>query len=103
MVFASTGATGVSTVTAGLGSAGIAFDGASVDLAIGLASAPRTFALYNFVPGADMITLAGFASNAAANALATQTVGNGSTVLNLGDSTTVILAGVTQAGQGLFV
>ena len=88
---ANTGTTGVSTITAGLESVYIAFSVASVDSVIGLVPTPRTFALYNVVPGADVITLAGFALNIAANALATQMVSNGLTMLTLGDSTTIYL------------
>jgi len=101
-VFANTGTTGVSTITAGAGSADIGLGGKSVDLVIGPASTPHTLALYNFVPGADMITLSGLAPAAGANALATQAVNSGSTVLSIDNSTTVILVGVTHAAQGLF-
>ena len=65
-------------------------------------AAARSFALFNFVPGTDKISLSGYDGSAAANALATQVNGGGQTVLILGDQTRIQLVGVTRADAGFF-
>ncbi len=91
---------GASTVTAGSGSADIVMGG-TVTLNIASGSA-RSFALFNFVPGTDKISLSGYGGGAVANALATQINGSGQTVLTLGDQTRIQLIGVTRADTNVF-
>ena len=64
--------------------------------------AARSFALFNFVPGTDAISLQGYDSGAAGNALASQVNGSGQTVLTLADNTQIQLIGVTQADASFF-
>jgi hypothetical protein len=101
-VYANTGNAGVSFITAGTGSANIALGGQSVDLAIAAASAPRTIQLFNFVPGADAISLSGFADNTGAGAIAAQTQGGGGTTITLPDQTTILLVGISGVASSLF-
>ncbi len=101
-VFANTGTTATSTITAGTGSADIGLGGKSVNLVVQAAGAARSLALFGFVPGADKVTLSGFAAGAAAAALATQSNVGGGTVLTLADHTSIALIGVARADSSLF-
>ena len=91
---------GTSTVTAGSGSADIVMGG-TVTLNVA-AGAARSFALFNFVPGTDKISLSGYGSGTVANAIATQVNATGQTVLILGDQTRIQLVGVTRADASVF-
>lgn len=112
-VFDNTGTTSVSTITAGIGSADIAFGGASANLIISpyagvfRASDPRTFSLFNVVPGADKVTLSGYAPAQAASALSNQVNTGGSTFLTVPGTTTsgqvnISLVGLAHADASLF-
>lgn len=92
---------GTSTITAGSGGADIVFGATAAQLVLN-AGATRGFALFNFVPGADRITLQGFSSNAVSDALATQANGAGNTVLTLSDHTVINLVGVARADASFF-
>ena len=65
-------------------------------------SAARSFALFNFVPGTDHISLSGYGGDAISNAIATQVNGSSQTVLTLADTTRVQLIGVSRADANLF-
>ena len=94
---------GTSTVTAGSGSADVVMGGTvTLNITQAAGSAARSFALFNFVPGTDKISLAGYGSDAISNAIATQANGGGQTVLTLSDSTRVQLIGVGRADANLF-
>ena len=94
---------GTSTVTAGSGSADVVMGGTvALNIAPAAGSAARSFALFNFVPGTDKISLVGYGSDAISNAIATQTNGSGQTVLTLTDSTRIQLIGVSRADANLF-
>ena len=91
---------GTSTVTAGSGSANVVMGGTvTLDIASGAA---RSFALFNFVPGTDKISLQGYDSRAVGNAIANQVNGSGQTVLTLSDNTQIQLIGVTKADASFF-
>ena len=91
---------GTSAVTSGSGSANVVMGGAvQLNIASGAA---RDFALFNFVPGTDRISLQGYGSGTVANALATQVNGGGQTVLTLSDNTVVQLIGVARADASFF-
>lgn len=94
-------ARGTSAITAGTGSADIALSGQAT-LIIAAGTAARSFGLFNFVPGADRITLQGFDGTAATQALANQANAGGSTVLTLADSSRVTLYGVQHADASVF-
>jgi len=92
---------GTSTITSGAGSADIVFGTTAGQLVIG-SGAARTFALFNFVPGAERITLQGYDASTAANALANQVSDAAQTVLTLGDGSIIQLIGVARADASFF-
>lgn len=96
---------GTSAVTAGSGSASLVM-GSAVTFNIGAgniaAGAAHSFALFNFVPGTDKISLQGHGGGTVGNAIANQVNGAGQTVLTLSDQTRVQLIGVTRADAGIF-
>jgi len=62
--------------------------GGTVSLNIA-AGAARNFALFNFVPGTDKISLSGYDGGTIGNAIANQVSADGQTVLTLGDQTQI--------------
>ena len=95
-------ARGNSTITTGSGSADIALSGQANLLINSNASPGRAFALFNFVPGADRITLAGFDLAAAANAISNQTNISGSSILNFAGGTSITFVGITKVDSSAF-
>lgn len=95
-------ARGASTINMGLGSADIALSGqANLVLPVG-SSADRSYALFNFIPGADRITLQNFDSGAVDRALANQVNTGGNTVLMPGNGTTITLVGIQHVDASAF-
>ena len=96
---------GTSMVTAGSGSASVVMGGAvRLNIAAGTIAAgvARNFALFNFVPGVDGISLSGYGGNAVSAAVASQVNGSGQTVLTLSDQTRLQLVGVARADASFF-
>jgi hypothetical protein len=101
VIFDNANTTSVSTITAGSGSLSLALGGKSVDLIIA-AGAPREFDLYNFVPGADKITLTGYSADQVASAVASQVQLNSGTQLHLGDGSVISLPGISGVQSSTF-
>ena len=81
-------------MASGSGSADVVMGGTvTLNIASGAA---RSFALFNFVPGTDKISLQGYDGSAISNAIANQVNGSGQTVLTLADQTQIQLVGVTR-------
>jgi len=66
------------------------------------AAAARNFALFNFVPAADKISLSGYDSSTISNAIINQVRANRQMALTLGDQTQIQLAGTTRAAASFF-
>ncbi len=105
VVFAKTGSTGMSTITAGQGSADIGLGGKSVDLVLPIALEAQTLTLFGFRVGVDSLQILetiGTGSGDVAAALAGQSNPNGSTVRTIGSKTTVFPVGLAHADQSVF-
>lgn len=96
-------ANGSSTVTSGAGSADLVFNDRTQFLLNAVApGSTRVFALFNFVPGTEHVTLQQYNPNAAAYALANQVNDPGYTTLTLPDQTRILLLGVGRADASVF-
>jgi len=95
-------ARGDSTITTGSGSADIALLGQANLLINSNSAAGHSFALFNFIPGADRITLTGFDSAAVGSAISNQTNVSGSSILSLEDGTKVTFFGVSRVDASIF-
>ena len=91
------------TITAGTGSAAIGFAGRSEELDLSqVMGTAHSFALYNFVPGADGIFLGTVSSNVKIDAVGLeQTVANGSATIVVGQ-TSITFIGTTHVGTNVF-
>ena len=95
---------GNSTITSGTGSADIVYGSTGTQLLLNAVSpgSTRVFALFNFVPGTEHVTLQQYNPNAAAYALANQVNDPGYTTLTLPDQTRILLLGVGRADASVF-
>lgn len=92
---------GASTIIARSGGADFAFGAMAAPLVLN-AGAARSFASFNFVPGADRITLQGFSSNAVSDTISIQVNGTGNLMPTLSDHTVINLVGVARADASFF-
>jgi len=96
-------ANGSSAITSGAGSADLVFNDRTQFLLNAVApGSTRVFALFNFVPGTEHVTLQNYDPNAAAYALANQVNSPGYTTLTLPDQTRILLLGVARAEANVF-
>lgn len=95
---------GACTITSGGGSADIVYGSTGTQLLLNAVSpgSTRVFALFNFVPGTERVTLQQYDPNAAAFALANQVNSPGYTTLTLPDETRILLLGVARADASVF-
>jgi hypothetical protein len=77
--------------------------GAGADLFAALQGKAGTITIQNFTKGRDFFTLSGFATNEAANALASAVTIAGSQQLTLSDGTKILFAGTTGVTASSFV
>jgi len=88
-------AQGSSEINAGTGSADVAIVGGETDLVItAFTAGPRTFNLFNFVPGADHVLLQGYQAGEIDRAINNFTQAGSAAVLTLSDQTRIVLYGV---------